>query len=319
MGVHAVKARDNRDPDFGEVRHLRAVRPAADPGTERILELFAAHQRSMGLAENTTIPNRHGILMHLERWTGGVLLELSHLELRLFLGRPEVMPSTRRSERAVIVAFYRFAAADGYRADDPSLRLAPVKVPRGQPRPFSADQVDRMLTSGAYRRTRAMILVGYFQGFRVSQIAAVHGRDIDIRERTIRTVGKGSKDRVLPLHPVIAELAMSMPRDDWWFPARRGKPGHISGAGVSENISDAKARAGILDPTLTAHSLRHAFGTRLVDEGVDTRVIQELMMHESLSSTQVYTGVRNSLKVEALAKLPGREIPKQSGRKSAGA
>jgi integrase/recombinase XerD len=318
MGAHAAKPRDNRDPDYGEVRHLRAVRPAADPATEQMLQLFIAQQRSIGLAE-TTISNRVGILAHIERWTGGMLLELTHLDLRLFLGREGIKPASRRTERAAMVAFYRFAEADGHRADDPSLRLAPVKVPRGQPRPFSAAQVQRMLESGAYTRTRAQILLGYYQGFRVSQIARVHGRDIDLREQTIRTVGKGGKDRVLPLHQVIAELARMMPRDDYWFPARRGKPGHISPSGVSENISDAKHRAGIIDPTLSAHSLRHAFGTHLVDEGVDIRVIQELMMHESLSSTQIYTGVSRSLKAEAIAMLPGREIPTQSGRKSAGA
>jgi site-specific recombinase XerD len=83
---------------------------------------------------------------------------------------------------------------------------------------------------------------------------------------------------------------------------------------VSDLISDAKHRAGIADPDLTAHSLRHSFGTHLVDQGVDIRVVQELMMHDSLSSTQIYTGVNAQLKREGLSHLPAMAVPAHSGR-----
>lgn len=88
-------------------------------------------------------------------------------------------------------------------------------------------------------------------------------------------------------------------------------------ASVTNLITLANHRAGITDPTLTPHSLRHAFGTDLVDESVDIRVVQELMMYESLATTQIYTGVSARRKRDGIATLPVREIASRSGRRTA--
>lgn len=278
---------------------------------------FALEQRSRGLAE-TTIRNRDSILRTTAARIGRPLLNLTVRDLRGYLGRDDVSAGTRNVERGALVAFYRFATDEGIVTNNPTERLGRSRAVRNQPRPFSAQQVEAMLAGGAYRRTRAMILLGYYQGFRVASIARVHGRDIDLNEQTITTIGKGSKARVLPLHPIIAHLAESMPRDSWWFPARAGETGHISPGGVTNLITKAKRRAGIIDPKLTPHSLRHAFATSLFEGGVDMRVIQELMMHESLSTTQIYTGVSEKLKrsgIESLQGLQGANAT-SSGRTS---
>lgn len=280
----------------------------------RSLDVFDAYQRGKNLAE-TTLRNRRSILLSARAHAGRSLFEIETHDLRLFIGREGLAPASRQTNRNALVAYYRFAVDEGYRADNPTLRLDAVRVPKGQPRPFTPEQIDRMLQSGAYTRTRAMILLGYYQGFRVSSIARVHGHDIDLQSGTIRTIGKGAKLRTLPLHPVTAELALMMPRDGWWFPARGEKSGHVRPSSVTDLITKAKVRAGITDPELTPHSLRHAFGTDLVDAGVDIRVIQELMMHESLSTTQIYTGVSARLKREGLHALEGRDIPARSGRR----
>jgi len=281
-----------------------------------ILEAFAEYQRSITLAK-TTIRNRHSILSTLSKKTGLPLLELELRDLRRYLGRDDVEPGTTRTERGAMVAFYTFAQEDGYRADNPTGRLTPISAPKGTPRPFTAEQIDAMLNSGAYRKTRAMIMVGYYQGFRVSSIVRVHGRDLDIPGMTIRTIGKGGKYGTLPLHPMIAELASTMPADDWWFPARGERHGHMSSASATNLITIAKKRAGILDPKLTPHSLRHSFGTDLVEHGVDIRVVQELMMHASLSTTQIYTGVSAGRKRDGIQKLTPRTLATQSGRVTA--
>lgn len=278
-----------------------------------LLNAFADYERSIGLSA-ATIRNRESILRTLAHMTETPLLEVDIAQLRRVLGRQDIEPGSRRTYRGAYVAFYAFLQSDGYRADSPAARLAPVTAPKGTPRPFTPAQIDAMLNSGAYRRTRAMILLGYYQGFRVSQIARVHGRDIDLLTNTIRTTGKGDKDGRLPLHPVIRELAQTMPAADWWFPARAGHSGHISGSSVTNLITRAKIRAGITDERLTPHSLRHSFGTDLVEQGVDIRVVQELMMHASLSTTQIYTGVSEARKREAIAVLPSRDVPARSGR-----
>lgn len=282
------------------------------------LALFDDYQRSKNLAP-TTIRNRRSILTTLEKFSG-TLVDCDPFTLRRYVGRqaptPEetVQPGTRRTERNAILAFYRFLQDEQLRADNPAERLPVVRVPKGVPRPFTREQIDAMLNSGAYRRTRAMILLGYYQGFRVSMIAAVHGHDIDLLSNRIRVLAKGGKERWQALHPVIAELALQMPRNDYWFPARNGAPGHINGHAVTDLIRRAKLRAGIIDPKLTAHSLRHSFGTDLVEAGVDIRVVQELMLHEDLSTTQIYTGVSERLKQQGIVALAARPIPEHSGR-----
>lgn len=286
------------------------------------LNCFAEYQRAAGLSA-TTIRNRASIVRTLRNECRKSYEAVTLVDLRRYLGRPGSRPGgisagTRRTERGAIVAFFRFLLEDDFRGDDPTVKLKPVTAPKGTPRPFTREQIDAMLASGAYSKTRAMILIGYYQGFRVSQIAAVHGSDIDRLTMTIRTVGKGNKERRLPLHPVIAEVAETMPEDDWWFPARRGRDGHIAGHAVTCLITRAKIRAGITDPKLTPHSLRHAFGTDLVEAEVDIRVVQELMMHESLATTQIYTGVSERRKRAGIHTLPAREIPRESGRRGLG-
>lgn len=280
------------------------------------LEMFADYQRAQTLAA-TTIRNRTSILSTLARNSENGLVNCDVFTLRRHIGREGVTKGTKRTERGAFIAFFTFLCDDGLRTDNPAAKLPTINAPKGKPRPFTREQVDAMLESGAYRKTRAMIIIGYFQGFRVSQIARVHGDDIDLLTNTIHTVAKGQKEGRLPLHPMIRELAKSMPAHDWWFPARKNPTTHVRAASVTDLITKAKLRAGILDPRLTPHSLRHGFGTDLVDGGVDIRVVQELMMHESLSTTQIYTGVSEERKQTDIVTLEPRPIPAQSGRRAA--
>lgn len=298
--------------------YARAVEKWSSVGMDDdVLSAFAAYQRAQGLAPGT-IRNRQSILSHAGRRSMISLMTATTAELRAHVGRDDVSLGTRRTERAAFTAFYAFAVEEGYREDNPALRLPRIRAPRGTPRPFTHEQIDRMLTSGAYAKTRAMILIGYYQGFRVSSIARVHGRDVDLTSGTIRTVAKGSKHLTLPLHPVVVELAQHMPADDWWFPSKL-EQGHVRSGTVTDAVRDAKRRAGITDPKLTAHSLRHAFGTDLVDAGVDIRVIADLMGHESVATTQIYTGVSAERRRDGLHRLYGITTPARSGRRRTGA
>lgn len=277
-----------------------------------MLSAFATYQRARNLAD-TTLRNRHSIITAVTKYAP--LTEVTTHHLREHLGRAGISAGTRVTERNALIAFFTFCHAEGLRADDPTLRLDRIRAPRGTPRPFTFDQIERMLTSGAYFRTRAMILLGYYQGFRVSQIARVRGDDIDTLSATIRTLSKGGKPGTLPLHPVIAQLAKAMP-PEWWFPARKGGDKPIRPSSVTDLITKAKKRAGITDPRLTPHSLRHSFGTDLVEAGVDVRVVQTLMMHESLSTTQIYTQVSEQRRRDGLHALPTMHPPERSGRPS---
>lgn len=277
-----------------------------------LLDAFADYQRAGNRAKRT-ISTRTSILRAFAARQETTLLDATVFHLRRDIGRDGIAPSTRATTRATFLAFYSFIQAEELRADNPALRLPVVKVPPHRPRPYTQEQIDRLLSTGAYKRTRAMILLAAYQGLRASEIAALHSDDIDLASGTLKVLGKGGRTDYLPLHPVIAELTPTM-RDGWWFPARRGAEGHIKGQSVSDLLTDARERAGIVDKALTGHSLRHAFGTELVRRGANIRAVQELMRHSSLQTTQRYTQVLDEDRRSALAVLPVRAIPRRSGR-----
>ena len=280
-----------------------------------LLDMFADYQRA-GNRSARTIATRLSILRAFAKRQEVDLLTATVFHLRRDIGRPDIAPSTRATTRATFLTFYTFLEGEGLRTDNPALRLPVVKVPPHRPRPYSQEQIDRLLSSGAYRRTRAMILLAAYQGLRASEIAAVHSDDVDLEGGTLKVLGKGGRTDYLPLHDVVRELASTM-REGWWFPARGGRDGHIKGQSVSDLLTDARNRAGIADTTLTGHSLRHSFGTELVRRGANIRAVQELMRHASLQHTQRYTQVLDEDRREALSILPIRVVPLQSGRRAA--
>lgn len=277
-----------------------------------LLDAFGDYQRAGNRAVRT-IRTRASILRCFARHQDTSLLDATVFHLRREVGRGELAPSSRASIRAVFLAFYGFLQAEGIRSDNPALRLPVVKVPPHRPRPYTPAQIDRMLHSGAYRRTRVMILLGAYQGLRAAEIARVHADDVDLDAGTLKVLGKGGRIDYLPLHQVTRELAPTM-GEGWWFPARRGRAGHITGGAVSDLLHDARERAGIADHRLTGHSLRHSFGTELVRGGANIRAVQELMRHSSLQTTQRYTQVLDEDRRRALSVLPARAIPGHSGR-----
>lgn len=280
-----------------------------------LLDAFADYQRSGNRAKRT-IKTRASILRGLASRQNTTLLEATVFDLRRDVGRDGIAASTKASTRNVFLAFYGFLHDEGIRADNPALRVPIVKVPPRRPRPYTQHQIDLLLSTGAYRRTRAMILLAAYQGLRASEIAAVHAEDVDLDAGTVKVLGKGGRTDYLPLHPVIRELAATM-GSGWWFPARRGAEGHIRGQSVSDLLTHARERAGITDKRLTGHSLRHAFGTELVRGGANIRAVQELMRHSSLQTTQGYTEVLDEDRIEALSVLPERAIAARSGRRRA--
>ena len=201
-----------------------------------LLEAFADYQRSGNRAART-ISTRASILRSFASRQGVMLLDATVFHLRRDIGRENIAPSTRATTRATFLAFYGFIQSEELRADNPALRLPIVKVPPHRPRPYTQEQIDRLLSTGAYRRTRAMILLAAYQGLRASEIAAVHSDDLDLAAGTLKVFGKGGRTDYLPLHDTIRDLAPTM-KHGWWFPARAGREGHIKGQSVSDLLTD---------------------------------------------------------------------------------
>ncbi|WRQ08437.1 integrase [Mycobacterium phage juyeon] len=212
---------------------------------------------------------------------------------------------TRWTYYGALSAWFLWLQQQGHRHDNPMVMIGRPKRPKSVPRPVSNLDMQRLLAVRAHKRTKAMILLAAFQGLRVHEIAQIKGEHLDLIERTMTVTGKGNVTATLPLHHRVVEIAYQMPRKGHWFPGP--DRGHQRRESVSGTIKEAMIRAGVVG---SAHCLRHWFGTALLEAGVDLRTVQELMRHQSLTSTEIYTRVTDQRRAEGIERLdPFRVAP----------
>jgi site-specific recombinase XerD len=197
-----------------------------------------------------------------------------------------------------LTAWFGWLLLMGHRADNPMVRVGRPKRVRSEPRPITDENLRRILRTRMNRRTRAMVLLAAMQGLRVHEIAKVRGEHLDLIDRTMVVVGKGGHRSTLPIHHMVAEIGVRMPRSGWWFPGADG--GHQLRESVGGTIKEVMMRAGVPG---SAHQIRHWFGTALVRAGVDLRTVQELMRHRNLTSTAIYTQIADVQRADGIQRL----------------
>ena len=277
--------------------HLSVI----DGGMSLIAD-WEAWQHAQNLSERT-IRERAGVIINLCSQTGVDPESISSRDIIRYIGRRELKASTKATYFASIQAFTRWCVTTGIRDDDPCLKAPAPKRPKNLPRPITPAQFVKVLAVANRRRTRMMVLLGALAGLRVHEIAKIHGGDIT--EGTLSVTGKGGATKLIPLHDAIQDAAQYFPDNEWWFPAYDNSGGHVTRSAVGRAISRAMERAGV---HATPHQLRHFFGTSLLNAGVDLRTVQELMRHESLQSTQIYTLVSGTRKRDAVDLLRVLEV-----------
>ena len=209
--------------------------------------------------------------------------------------------STAATYHSYLMSWHKWLVMLDHRAENPMHKLQKPRRPERCPRPVADDDLIRLLNTRVKHRTKVMIFLHALAGLRVSEIARVRGEDVDLEANRIHVVGKGGKAAWVPLHPLLAELATTMPTTGWWFPGNRRRPGQpIRSKSVSDIIGQAMGRAGIQG---TPHALRHWYATTLLSDGADLRTVQELMRHSSVQTTQVYTKVPDARRNEAVGRL----------------
>ncbi len=215
-------------------------------------------------------------------------------------------------------SFFRFLQLDGYREDDPSELLESPVLGEHLPEVLSTEEIDALETSidmskAEGHRNRAIIEVLFSCGLRVSELVNLKLSNLYLDEQYIRVIGKGSKERLVPISErAIRELG-------FWFDDRQGlkiKPGeedyvflnrrgaHLTRTMILIMIKQQAEEAGI-QKTISPHTLRHSFATALLEGGADLRVIQALLGHESIGTTEIYTHIdMTTLREEILQHHP---------------
>lgn len=201
-------------------------------------------------------------------------------------------------------AFFRFLQLDGYRDDDPTELLESPQIGEHLPEVLSTAEVDRLedsidLSKWEGHRNRAIIEVLFSCGLRVSELVNLRLTDLYIEDQYVRVMGKGSKERLVPISPrAIKELGFWLDdrrlmeikpgEEDYVFLNRRGA--HLTRTMILLMIKQQAESAGI-KKNISPHTLRHSFATALLEGGADLRVIQALLGHESIGTTEIYTHI----------------------------
>ena len=287
---------------------------------------FLTDLGAVRVASGHTVRNYRQALEEFSRWHRGVAgggspdwprLSRDHFRQYLrWLGRRGMGRASVRLRLSALRTFYRHLLRHGRVDAQPIRGLAVPREERRLPRFLPADDMHRLLRapleecrrlqaaakegSGpdpiGFLRDAAVLELIYSSGLRISEACSLKVAHVDLTERTLRVVGKGRKERVVPFGvPALEAL------EAYWRAARHGwgagspvflgrGEGPLRPAVVQGRLKRYLARAG-LDPALTPHKLRHSFATHLLEDGADLRAVQELLGHKNLKTTEVYTHV----------------------------
>ena len=299
---------DNVSPqDVTPEQVTQAVNEADQSLTEQFLDMLWIERN---LAENTLSSYRQD-LKSLLGWlhhNNTDLLQVSAEDLQSFLserieGRYKATSSARLL--SAMRRLFQYMNRESVRQDDPTALLSSPKLPQRLPKDLSEAQVDALLASPSVDvplelRDKAMLELLYATGLRVSELVGLTLSDLSLRQGVVRVIGKGNKERLVPM----GEEAV------YWIENyfEHGRPWLLNGQSLDIVFPSNRAQqmtrqtfwhrikhyailAGIDAERLSPHVLRHAFATHLLNHGADLRVVQMLLGHSDLSTTQIYTHV----------------------------
>jgi len=279
------------------------------PQVEAFLEMMAVERD----ASPHTLSAYGRDLADAEAWLGdaGGLMGTDESALEAWfadLSRRGLSAATAARRRSSVRQFYRFALGEGWRTDDPSRRIDAPKQGRSLPKTLSRDEIEALLLaagaadSAAGLRLVALVEMAYASGLRVSELLGLRVEAVRRDPAYLIVRGKGGKERLAPLNAAArasikawltardAARKPKAPDSVWLFPSH-GKTGHLTPRRFAQLLDQAAITANIDPARVSPHVLRHAFATHLLEGGADLRVVQTLLGHADISTTQIYTHV----------------------------
>jgi integrase/recombinase XerD len=287
---------------------LKRARP--DPLVERFLEMLMAERNAARNTREAYERDLAGLAGYLAR-RKKTMREADADSLRGYLGAlasAGMAPRSQARKLSALRQFYKFLAGEGVRSDDPTATLDSPRLGRPLPKLLEEKEVvalieaARAMPAGA-ERSRIVLLLEllYGAGLRVSELVALPLAAVLRQAKVLILRGKGGKERMVPLgEPVRAALADYLAERDFflvkgkpspWLFASRGAKGHLTRQRLTQLLKSLAPVAGIDRTRLSAHVLRHAFATHLLDHGADLRSVQKMLGHADIATTQIYTHV----------------------------
>ncbi len=258
-----------------------------------VLDDYASDMTGRGLAPQT-IAARMTLATRLYREWGR--LDVPPTRIAAWLAAYQGW--SRYTYHGHLTDLYGWAVRAGIVETSPMAGMKRPRTPKPKPRPLSGLEIARVLAA-ADDRVRAWLMLAYLAGLRAHEIAKFHGRDIT--EDSLYVYGKGGQGATLPTHPDLWELARQYPRDGYWFPSPYRHRPHISMQVVSTTTGRHFRACGIPDGSI--HRVRATYGTALLRSGANIRVVQTLLRHSSLQTTEHYLGVNEDERARAVLGL----------------
>jgi integrase/recombinase XerD len=287
----------------------------------RDLRRYAEFLRERG-EEDPTVVSEETVLAYVE-----------HLKSeRDEEGHARFAPASVARALVAVRSFHRFCLEEGFLGGDPSEEVGAPRVPQGIPKALTEDEVEALLgtvvgDTARALRDRAIVETLYATGVRISELVGLDRRDLDLDDGLIRVLGKGSKERIVPVGRSARDalgVYLAQGRPQLVRPVRSAgdreavvlnvRGGRLSRQSCWKIVRTAGERAG-LTGRLSPHVLRHSCATHMLERGADIRVVQELLGHASISTTQVYTKVSpERLRAVYEAAHPRARFAGRSGR-----
>jgi integrase/recombinase XerD len=279
---------------------------STDPAVSRFLDAVWLER---GLSVNTLAAYRAD-LTALARWLAErkvPIVSTTRADLQDFIAwrvHEGARPRSTARQLSSFRRFFRYLMREAGIHEDPTAQIAMPKIGRSLPKSLTEEEVESLLGAPAVgdplgNRDRTMLEVLYATGLRVSELVNLHHGQVNLNQGVIRILGKGNRERLIPLgeeavhwltdfeHGPRGEILLER-QTDFLFPTRRGD--RMTRQAFWHIIKRYARKAGI-SKDLSPHTLRHAFATHLLNHGADLRVVQMLLGHSDLSTTQIYTHV----------------------------
>ncbi len=315
-----------------KIKHFRSTVMAKT--NKNVVDVYLRYLKlERNYSPNTIAAYRHDI-DHLVRFChtlGKSLTEVTLTDLQLFsqsLHESGQSPKSHARILSGVRSFYRFLALDGYIDADPSELLELPQLGRHLPTVLTVEEIDAMersidLSQPEGHRNRAIIEVLFSCGLRVSELVNLRLSDIHPHEHIVRVVGKGNKERLVPISDsALSELQLWFTvrthinirpgEEDYVFLNRRGN--HLTRTMVLIIIKQ-QARLASITKTVSPHTLRHSFATEMLRRGADIRFIQAMLGHEDIGTTEIYTHIDTGMLREEILLHHPRNNPRSPAPK----
>jgi integrase/recombinase XerD len=272
-----------------------------------LIEQFLDHYwLSSGASKNTLSAYRSDLMLY-SKWLDKLSLEnSSDTSILKYFQYRQISPSTQARILTCFRIFYQYLVSQKLTDTNPTAKLHHPKQVQKLPVFLSIKEVEKLLDTPDQKtifgmRDRAMLELLYSCGLRVTELVSLEYHHININDEYIRILGKGNKERLLPMGDLAIEYLSKYEKEarpflikkgqtDGYFLSNRGS--NMSRQNFFYMIKSYAQKAGI-DKSLSPHSLRHAFATHLVQQGADLRSVQLMLGHSDISTTQIYTHIQN--------------------------